>query len=468
MALLACGAESDPIVDGGPVDAAPVDAFESCEGDDFRYARAPKSVWGGITAVPIDVIDVDASFVFDMVASTGAATATMHFALGDAGGSPAFDLRQTIDYLELNGDAIHPAEASFHDFYPADSVSGLRVANVVLDRCSENELYLEYPLGEPWAGRASAPAFDTGELTWGFDHSDLWPGRLVEQWLPAYLMYDRFLLTVEVEMLGTATPHTLISNGAVESLGPRHWRVRFPEHFTSLSPLLVVVPSHQIEQSVETLELPDGASVDIEITRNLQTHGNLAELRESVRTAFLDFATHDGPYPHGDRLVAYIWPESRGMEYDGAFTSPPDGDVIAHELYHSWHGRGLKPASHPDAWYDEAWTVYRTTPPEEPLTFTDPPVVLSSADPWYRYCPEESYEEGAELMLTLADLIGEEQLIEVHRQLLENRPLGFISTAELEQFYYCSAEIPEVRRWFHRFVYGLEGEPAPAPADYCD
>lgn len=466
--FFACGADSDPSIDDVPPDAAPADATVSCEGDQFRHARAPKTLWDGLTAVPIDVLEVEARFVFDMSEGTGNGTATMNFALGDEAGSPAFDLRQTLDYVELNGESIHPADVGFHDFYAADSLSGLRVANVVLEPCTANELYVEYPIEEPWAGRATPPVFEAGELTWGFAHSDLWPGRLVEQWLPAYLMYDQFRLTVEVEVLGTATPHTLISNGAIEAIGARHWQVRFPDHFTSLSPMLVVVPTGQIEQSVETVELPEGGAVDIELTRHVRGGGNLPDLHALLRDAFLDFHTHDGPYPHGDRLVAYIWPEDTGMEYDGAFTSSSDPVVVVHELYHSWHGRGLKPAVHPDAWFDEAWTVYRTSPPEEPLDFSEAPVVLSSSDPWHRYCPEESYEEGARLMLALADLIGAEQLIDLNRELLATHTLGFVTTPEIERLYTCGADEPEVRRWFHRFVYGRDGEPDPAPDDYCN
>jgi hypothetical protein len=82
--------------------------------------------------------------------------------------------------------------------------------------------------------------------------------------------------------------------------------------------------------------------------------------------------------------------------------------------------------------------------------------------------PPGSLDEGARMMLALAELVGEERMIEIHRDLLESRPLGFIATAEVEQYYHCTAEIPEVRRWFHRFVYGREGEPEPPPEDYCD
>lgn len=51
----------------------------------------------------------------------------------------------------------------------------------------------------------------------------------------------------------------------------------------------------------------------------------------------------------------------------------------------------------------------------------------------------------------------------------QQAPLASITTAQLERHLYCeSGEIIEVRRAFHRFVYGFEGEPAAPPQDYCD
>ena len=41
---------------------------------------------------------------------------------------------------------------------------------------------------------------------------------------------------------------------------------------------------------------------------------------------------------------------------DGGCTSPPGS--LHHETFHSWWGRGIKPASQADGWWDEAWNVY--------------------------------------------------------------------------------------------------------------
>jgi hypothetical protein len=40
------------------------------------------------------------------------------------------------------------------------------------------------------------------------------------------------------------------------------------------------------------------------------------------------------------------------MEYDGGTTTASGN--LKHETYHTWWGRGLKPASQNDAWWDEA------------------------------------------------------------------------------------------------------------------
>ena len=80
--------------------------------------------------------------------------------------------------------------------------------------------------------------------------SDLDPGRYLEMWLPANLCHDTFLLELAVEVAGTDRPHVLLSNGAVREHTPgRRWEVRFPESFTSLSPLLSLSPADEVRSA---------------------------------------------------------------------------------------------------------------------------------------------------------------------------------------------------------------------------
>ena len=82
------------------------------------------------------------------------------------------------------------------------------------------------------------------------------------------------------------------------------------------------------------------------------------------------------------------------MEYDGATTASVA--ALEHEVFHSWFGRGVKPARAADGWIDEAWTTWATASQrsEQPrfsaieLPLDDPPVVLYPPQhPWARHTP---------------------------------------------------------------------------------
>ena len=460
LAVLGCG-------DGAEVDSG-VDAGSSCEGRDFVYAPPPTALAGGMVVVPIDVVSVDGKLTFDMATESALGQATLTFMLGDASGHAAFDLHQVIDYAELNGVALAIDEVARQVFSPELPNHGMRVIAVALEACSSNELYLEYQVTRPApAPAARAPLWDASGLWWGFDHSDRFPGRYLEQWLPANLLHDEFALSVEIELDNAENDHTIVANGETDELAAGHWQVSYPAHFTSLSPMLVVAPTAQLDSTIATVALGAAGSLDVEVHRELAAPRGLDEIVAILTAAVNEFATDDGPYWHGERVLAYVWAVNSGMEYDGAFTSSATEGTLRHELYHSWHGRGLKPASHNHGWFDESWTVYRLNPPAEPLAPGAPPLELSSADPWRRAVPDEAYGEGAELVMALADLFGAARLAELIHAFYARHPLGVMTTQELERFLYCESGRVEVRFWFHRFVYGRADQPTLPPAGYC-
>jgi aminopeptidase N len=100
------------------------------------------------------------------------------------------------------------------------------------------------------------------------------------------------------------------------------------------------------------------------------------------------------------------------MEYDGATTASVR--ALEHEVFHSWFGRGVKPARASDGWIDEAWTSWATaTGRSDPSRFESaeldldqPAVELYPPHPWSRHTAPESYREGARLFAGLAHLLG--------------------------------------------------------------
>ena len=93
------------------------------------------------------------------------------------------------------------------------------------------------------------------------------------------------------------------------------------------------------------------------------------------------------------------------MEYDGATTTC--APALEHEVFHSWFGRGVKPACASDGWIDEAMASWATASRQaltgrfqaEALGLDEEPSVLSPVHPWSRRTPREAYTAGSRLLL---------------------------------------------------------------------
>src|SRR5262249_39931346 len=106
------------------------------------------------------------------------------------------------------------------------------------------------------------------KLKFVFGLSDLNRARYAEAWLPANLIFDRYSIQLQIQILNTVAAHSVITNGAAASLGPNHWQIAFPERFTALSPLLEVRSADTLVQQTGTVLLPvSGKNVTIEAWR---------------------------------------------------------------------------------------------------------------------------------------------------------------------------------------------------------
>jgi aminopeptidase N len=100
------------------------------------------------------------------------------------------------------------------------------------------------------------------------------------------------------------------------------------------------------------------------------------------------------------------------MEYDAATTASVP--ALEHEVFHSWFGRGVKPARASDGWIDEAFTSWSTSSRRseiprfavEEMPLDDEPVTLYPTHPWSRHTAAESYGQGARLFAGLAHIFG--------------------------------------------------------------
>ena len=430
----------------------------------LHLAPRPKVV-DGLWAVPMDISRITANLTFDAASSTGTGGALLEFKLGRHSGNPIFDLRQTLTGLWLDGEEIPVGQAAQHDM-GGGTHAGLRVLERVLAAGSSHQLQINYSLGLPQSPMTGSYlpqlSWSAGpRLTFNFGFTDLAPGRYLEAWVPANLIFDQFELLLTLQIVNTSVAHTLITNGSVISLGANHWQAIFPAAGSAFSPLVELRPADSLTSLTDSVVLPgSGATVAIEAWKTLANPADLATQVNNLKNYLTDNATAIGPYLHGDRFVAFI--HQGGMEYDGATTTGQG--ALQHEAYHSWWGRGLKPASQPDAWLDEGWTSYQidTGPLSVPFDFAAAPVELCPQNPWVRKTAGLSYSSGTAFWRGMAGFVGTTALDGLMRDFYEEWDGKPVRTTAIEEFLLRRVGDPLIVDAFHRFVYGF-ADPSPAP-----
>lgn len=427
-------------------------------------APPPREV-DGLWAVPVDVSRITARLAFDAATQTAQGDATVEFALGRHAGCPVFDVRQTPTGAWLDGAAVPVADVAAHDF-GGGPMAEMRVLARVLDAGSNHTLRLTYDVGLPQASPAGSYqpqiTWSAGpRLAFNFGFTDLGPGRYLEAFIPSNLIFDQFELILEIQLGGTDVAHQPITNGSVATLGANHWRITFPARFTALSPLLELRAVDTLQSATHAETLPvSGTTVAVAAWK---LASNTVDLAAQATAIGGHLAANEGTsdsYQHGNRFTAFV--HQGGMEYDGGTTSNPGN--LRHEVFHSWWGRGLKPASQVDGWFDEAWTVYSDSGASAvlPLNFASPPVELSPRNPWVRTTPSASYSAGERLWKGIAAIVGAATLVDRMNAFFRTHATRPVTTEDLECHLLASTGRADVVDAFHRFVYGLP-DPAPVP-----
>lgn len=412
----------------------------------------------GILAVPIDIQQIDVHVKFDMAVHRAKVEATMEFLMGDTDGNPIFDLRQNIDQAWLNEKPIDISKLRHHDFGGGPN-SELIILEKMTSAGTKNMLKLHYELNKPQCPKSQEIEWHSSRLYFEFWFTDLIPARYLEMWFPANLIYDQFKFNLDIEIINTNVEHVIFSNGHLTKFGLNHWRIEFPESFTSLSPMLCLLALDAIKYLQSSITMPDtGSQLNLIIFKKLEsTDIDIQEVNDRVREYITENIKNIGGYIHGESFTTFVWPISgRSMEYEGAVTT--EVTALKHEIFHSWFGRGIKPASQNDGWIDEAWDEFNTSNNinRNPFTMTDPPTILCSSNPFNRVTPSISYVDGPTFFVSLASIIGENNLLSYMRSFYQEFKGSLITTKQLESHLINKSGVSKISDYFRRFVYGFD------------
>ncbi|HLP78119.1 MAG TPA: hypothetical protein VK327_14515 [Candidatus Paceibacterota bacterium] len=398
--------------------------------------------------------------------SAASADATITYTVGPTAGNPIFDLRQSITQAWIDGTAFPIAQMAHHSF-GTDTYTDLRVVQSIQAAGSVHTLRVQYALAAPDSqmGGSYLPAIEWSagpKLRFVFGLSDLNRARYAEAWLPVNLIFDQYSIDLEISIINTAAAHSVITNGTATVLGVNHWSIVFPDHFTALSPLLEVRASDTLVSQNGSVVLPvSGKNVVIEAWKPVLSGVDLAAQINNVKNLLTQNENDYGAYMHDGRFTVFF-NGTGGMEYEGGTTVSTG--ALAHETFHSWFARCVKPAGQADGWWDEGFTTFHDSGADDAvaLDFTDPPVLLCSRDPWQRNTPSNSYSDGGNLWMGLASLLGVANLNTFMKQFYDTYKNDPVSTQMIEEFLLCRSGNARVVDTFHRFVYGF-ADPSLAP-----
>jgi hypothetical protein len=268
----------------------------------WDVAPPPKTV-DGLLAVPIDINTIAASLVFDSASRSATADATLTYTVARTGGNPLFDLRQAVSEAWLDGVSF-PAGRLAHHAFAAGPFTDLRVVESPQDAGSVHTLRVRYSLGIPDSelGGSYLPRLEwapDGRRTFALGMSDLWRARYLEAWLPVNLPFDQYAIDLDIRIVGTTVPHSVITNGTVATAAANHWTVAFPARFSSASPLLEIRAADTVRSATETAALPvSGAQITIEAWRPVDSTVDLAAQINAIRGFLVANENDYGGYCH--------------------------------------------------------------------------------------------------------------------------------------------------------------------------
>jgi hypothetical protein len=424
----------------------------------FYLAPAAKMV-DGLLAVPIDIQHLQASVVFDGATSSANAIATITFITGSQSGCPVFDLRQTIDTAFLDGVVIPVADIAHHNF-GGGTGADMRIVNKTLPPASTHTLELRYKIRLPQspAGGSYAPniTWQAGpRLVFNFGFTDLAAARYLEAWFPSNLIFDQFSIALDLQLINTNIAHSVITNASVTVVGTNHWALNFPANFTSFSPLLEIRATDTVVHQSDTVLFPvSGNAITINAWKLTIGAANLTTVIGNIKNYLINNENNFGSYLHGNSFTAFI--NIGGMEYDGGTTTGTG--ALKHEVFHSWWARGMKPASQPDSWWDEAWTTYFNDGGgvvSTPFDFTASPVELCTRNEWSRVTAAGAYTQGNRFWEGMSSLLGNANLNHFMKGFFAQSKNKLIQTTDLEAYLLSRSGNAQVVDAFHRFVYGF-------------
>lgn len=403
---------------------------------------------GAQTITPSKISKIYVHYTFDVAKQKVTAQSQVQFT-AISNGLPFMDLIPTPQKIVFNG--IDMTANDFYEVKTPQNETTVRVLNRFFRAGEEGVLDIEYDLKKN-------VVFKEGGVGAGFFMSDLNDRGYFEQYGPANFEFDHIEFIFDVDVVGSMKPHEIFTNGMVTKDDKRdHWRIVFPNYFTSSSIFFHLAPVGTFAVERDTFESIN--KKQIPMTFFSQKHDLAKQGIEEAKKHLAEFEALFGEFGH-NQVVAYITLGGGGMEYSGATTTSLW--ALRHELNHSWFARCIMPASGNAGWIDEAIASWSDDGfPRATKLPNRRAVNMAGMPPFTRSTNMLAYTLGrdfiAELDLLFKDIGGMKKFLNLYYATYKHQVVSTTMMQKLaEQFYGKS-----LSSLFDRYVFGVDATPLP-------
>lgn len=385
-------------------------------------------------AVYVDFLTANYNLTYDAINKKVSVDTMIRFSSAEHG-YPIFDLIAQPTVVNLDGKDIVSSGVMDPDLQSIVRVLHEKVAPGVHELRIKHELHTNV-------------IFENGVYS-AFWMSDLSDRRYLEQYLPSNLEYDQYRMHFMVRVTSaTNLSHTVKANGKVRKIAENYFEIQFPDFYSTSSVYFHLFPTENSAANVQFYYPSiDGRLIPVDI----YTTYNIQEFVDATKTILQELEADYGAFPH-NQLIIYGNAPSGGMEHSGATATSLK--ALGHELFHSYHARGLMPANGNAGWMDEAIARWRDNkyPLTEKLTFES--TQLGGNSVWSRKTDRMAYTEGSAFLSWIAFRMDEKGLS--FKTFLKDyfQKFKFTTvTSQLFQKELTAASSLELEADFNRYIY---------------
>lgn len=296
-------------------------------------------------AVFVDFTQARYNLIYDAKHQKALAVSFIDFKITEEG-YPLFDSVEKPFYVKINGEEVGEKLISV-----PGNVSKVRMVQTKLQPGSYT-MEIKSPIHI--RTRFSKPKEDWGRVSSAFFIRDLRDRLFLEQYLPTNYEYDQYKMFIDVQVVGTKRWHSLFTNGKVTKVNNNHYRVEYPDFYTSSALYFHLVPINKFVRYRLKYKSIDGREIPVTIYSRWRFYNYF--MQKKARRVFHELERDYGPYPY-DQMILYGTGIRGGMEHAGA----TETSIVAlgHELHHFYFAKGVFPANGNSGWLDEAIASWR-------------------------------------------------------------------------------------------------------------